>query len=134
VEEALDKPAEVLNLYDVSEQLFRILRENFPVGDHYVLPLENVDAAEAELRSLIGVAAMAMRKLQALRLISKPDERTSNDVVVGLCAELNRALCELVGHLPTQELRTELGLLLVKVNEAGRSVALLNVGEVVVLR
>jgi hypothetical protein len=91
---ALPKPDELLALHGVSERLFEILRGWFDVGTSVSLDLREVDSAVAELGSPVLIAAMAMRKLQALHLISTPGVRTSTDVVVTIVNDLDRALIQ----------------------------------------
>lgn len=127
------KPEEVLGLHAVAEQVFALLKEHLEVADEYVLDLTHIDSAHPVLRRPYDVAALAMRKVQALRLVSRPGERTSNDVVVGLCAELTRALSELGAHLPTHEIRHELDRLLVRIQSAGRAAAVISGNDIVEL-
>ena len=47
-----------------------------------------------ELGDPVLVAAMAMRKLQALHLLSTPGVRTTTDVVVAIVQDLQRALIQ----------------------------------------
>ena len=48
----------------------------------------------AELGDPQMIAAMAMRKLQALNLIATPGVRTSTDVVIAIIQDLDRALLQ----------------------------------------
>ncbi|MFA9428692.1 hypothetical protein [Egicoccus sp. AB-alg2] len=98
--EPLDKPDELLALHDVTAVLFDTLRDWFDVPDRVSLSLQDVDAAVTELSEPVMVAAMAMRKLQALRLLSQPGVRTSTDVVVSIVQDLDRALL----HAPSLHL------------------------------
>jgi len=59
--------------------------------------LYHVDAAEPFLRNTVDIAAITMRKMQALRWVAKPGVETTNDVVVTLAADLLRSLDHLVG-------------------------------------
>ena len=89
-----DKPDELLALHGISAELFETLGEWFDVGDRLSLDLEEIDSAVTELGDPVMIAGMAMRKLQALHLISTPGVLTATDVVVGLINDLNRALLQ----------------------------------------
>ncbi|GGI04755.1 hypothetical protein [Egicoccus halophilus] len=90
--EPLPKPDALLALHGVTEELFDTLRVWFDVPERVTLSLEDVDSAVAELADPVLVAALAMRKLQALRLLAQPGVRTSTDVVVSIVQDLDRAL------------------------------------------
>ena len=91
---ALPKPDELLALHDVTGELFDTLRRWFDVPTSVPLDLSDVDSAVAQLGDPQMIAAMAMRKLQALRLLSTPGVRTTTDVVVTMVQDLNRALLQ----------------------------------------
>ena len=93
-EETLAKPSELLALHGVTERLFATLREWFDVDDQVSLNLGAIDSAVAELGEPVMIAAMAMRKLQALNLIATPGVRTSTDVVITIVNDLDRALLQ----------------------------------------
>ncbi|MBV8542144.1 MAG: hypothetical protein JO364_01855 [Pseudonocardiales bacterium] len=90
------KPPELVGLHAAASEAFRTLKEEFQVPDTYELVLHDVDAAEPFLRSTLDIAAITMRKIQALRWLAKPGVETANDVVVTLAADLLRALDHLV--------------------------------------
>jgi hypothetical protein len=92
--EALAKPAELLALHDVTAELFTILRRWFGVPAEVRLDLSEVDSAVAELGDPVMIAALAMRKLQALHLLATPGVRTTTDVVVTIVGDLERALVQ----------------------------------------
>lgn len=98
--EPLPKPDELLALHDVTGALFDTLRDWFDVPERVSLSLHDIDAAVTELSDPVMVAALAMRKLQALRLLAQPGVRTSTDVVVSIVQDLDRALL----HAPTLHL------------------------------
>ncbi|MDX1620141.1 MAG: hypothetical protein R3320_04065, partial [Nitriliruptorales bacterium] len=56
--------------------------------------LADIDSAVTELGDPVMIAALAMRKLQALRLLATPGVKTSTDVVVAIVQDLNRALLQ----------------------------------------
>ncbi|MGI9622300.1 MAG: hypothetical protein ACR2PK_05630 [Acidimicrobiales bacterium] len=93
-ETALPKPDELLALHDVTEGLFETLREWFDVAPQAELNLRGIDSAVLEMGDPQMIAAMAMRKLQALRLISTPGVRTSTDVVIAIVNDIDRALLQ----------------------------------------
>lgn len=90
----LPKPDAMLALHDVTTELFARLREWFDVPDSVALDLSGIDAAVAEMADPVMVAALAMRKLQALHLLSTPGVRTTTDVVVTIVRDLDRALIQ----------------------------------------
>lgn len=92
--ETVAKPAELLALHDVTEELFDTLRAWFDVPDAVTLDLTGIDSAVAQLADPVAIAALAMRKLQALRLLAQPGVRTSTDVVVTIVQDLDRALLQ----------------------------------------
>lgn len=92
--DTIPKPDELLALHTVTEELFDTLRLWFDVPEQVTLDLTDVDAAVAALADPQMIAATAMRKLQALRLLSTPGVRTSTDVVVSIVQDLNRALVQ----------------------------------------
>ena len=74
--------------------MFETLKVWFDVGDRVSLDLSDIDAAVSELGEPVMIAALAMRKLQALRLLSTPGVKTSTDVVVSIVQDLDRALIQ----------------------------------------
>jgi hypothetical protein len=93
-EDALPKPDALLALGDVTAALFEQLRRWFDVPDEVTLDLAAVDSAVAELGEPVMIAAMAMRKLQALHLLATPGVRTTTDVVITIVQDLDRALVQ----------------------------------------
>ena len=92
--DVVPKPDELLALHDVTGEMFDTLRRWFDVPDKVALDLTDVDAAVVELGDPVMIAALAMRKLQALRLLSTPGVRTTTDVVVTIVQDLQRALIQ----------------------------------------
>lgn len=93
-QKVLPKPDAMLALHDVTAELFARLREWFDVPDSVALNLAGIDTAVEELGDPLMVAALAMRKLQALHLLSTPGVRTTTDVVVTIVQDLDRALIQ----------------------------------------
>ena len=88
------KPDELLALHAVTTEMFATLRRWFDVPERVTLDLREVDSAVVELGDPMLIAAMAMRKLQALHLLSTPGVRTTTDVVVAIVQDLQRALIQ----------------------------------------
>ena len=88
------KPAELLALDSVTAELFATLRRWFDVPPTVSLDLKEVDSAVSELGDPQMVAALAMRKLQALNLLATPRVRTTTDVVVAIVNDLERAMVQ----------------------------------------
>lgn len=103
MEVALSKPPELLSLYDATAMAFKIIKEEFAVPDVCQLELHNVDAAESSLTNTDDIAAIALRKIQALRFVATPGVETTNDVVVSLAADLLRSLDHLAKHCKNLE-------------------------------
>lgn len=93
-EPVLPKPEALLALDAVTGQLFDMLRKWFDVKPAVTLDLAEIDSAVTELGDPVLIAAMAMRKLQALNLLSTPGVVTSTDVVVAIIQDLDRALLQ----------------------------------------
>src|SRR5215813_9343183 len=94
--EARPKPPELLALTEVTTELFETLKEWFDVPSSVALDLSAVDSEKVvrEMSEPSMVAALAMRKLQALHLLATPGVRTSTDVVVTIVQDLTRALLQ----------------------------------------
>lgn len=90
----IPKPDELLALHGVTAELFAILRRWFDIPESVTLDLTAVDSAAAELGEPRLIAAMAMRKLQALNLLATPGVPTSTDVIVAIVQDLQRALLQ----------------------------------------
>lgn len=88
------KPMELLAARSSAHALFGLLRDWFAVPNAVTLDLRQVDSAVAELADPQLVMAMAMRKLQALHLLTTPGVRTTTDVVLTVIQDLERALLQ----------------------------------------
>src|SRR5680860_1535093 len=97
----LPKPNELLAARTSAETLFGLLRAWFDVPMSVTIDLRAVDSAVAELGEPQLVMAMAMRKLQALHLLTTPGVRTTTDVVLTVIQDLERALLQ----APTMHLK-----------------------------
>jgi hypothetical protein len=92
--QSIPKPDELLALHDITAELFTTLKGWFDVADDVTISLADIDSAVEELGEPDLIAAMAMRKLQALRLLAQPGVRTTTDVVVTIVQDLDRALLQ----------------------------------------
>jgi hypothetical protein len=90
----IPKPGELLALHDITAELFATLKAWFEVPDRVAISLGDIDSAIEELGDPVLIAAMAMRKLQALRLLAQPGVRTTTDVVVTIVQDLDRAMLQ----------------------------------------
>jgi len=93
-EREIPKPDELVALYGVTTELFVVLKRWFGVPDAVKLDLSNIDAATTEMADPVMIAALAMRKLQALHLVATPGVKTTTDVVVSVVQDLDRALVQ----------------------------------------
>lgn len=92
--EVVEKPPELLALHDVAAELFDTLKSWFQVPDSVSLDLTSIDAVVTEMADPTMIAALAMRKLQAVHLLATPGVRTTTDVVVTVVQDLTRALLQ----------------------------------------
>jgi len=88
------KPDALLALHDVTTELFATLRRWFGVPGTVTDDLTEVDSAIGELGDPVMIAALAMRKLQALHLLATPGVVTTTDVVITIVQDLDRALVQ----------------------------------------
>jgi hypothetical protein len=106
--EEIPKPSELLAARTSAEELFTLLRTWFGVPESVQLDLRTVDSAVTELGDPQLIMAMAMRKLQALHLITTPGVRTTTDVVLTVIQDLERALLQAPGmHLKQSAAQTD---------------------------
>jgi hypothetical protein len=92
--EDIPKPRELLAARGAAEELFALLRKWFVVPETVTIDLGAIDSAVAELGEPRLVMAMAMRKLQALHLLTTPGVVTTTDVVLTVIQDLERALLQ----------------------------------------
>lgn len=93
-EDAIPKPRELLAARTAAEELFAMLRSWFDVPGSVAIDLRGIDSAVEELSQPVLIMAMAMRKLQALHLITTPGVVTTTDVVLTVIQDLERALLQ----------------------------------------
>ena len=92
--DTLPKPHELLALHSATEELFNTLQRWFNVPASVSINLSSIDSAVVEMGDPVLIMAMAMRKLQALNLLSTPGVRTTTDVVITIVQDLDRALVQ----------------------------------------
>ena len=119
---AASKPPEFVALGPLLEFLFTELKRSRAVPDAHTFHLHHVDCADAVLRDWSSVAAFALRKIQALRYLTKAGVRTRNSVVVILVADLNISLTELAEEA-AQNSDAPLGRLLLDCRDTLNAVA-----------
>jgi hypothetical protein len=91
----MEKPRAMIATSESVPFLFLTMKRYFDI-DKIVFDLESLDRVSHEqLSSPREIAAVAMRKLQLFYIISSAGTTTSTDIVLGLCAELVRALEQL---------------------------------------
>ena len=90
----IPKPDSLLALHSVTENLFNTLRKWFDVEINVTIDLAEIDSAITELGRPEMIAAMAMRKLQALHLIATPGVLTTTDIILAIINDLDRALIQ----------------------------------------
>lgn len=118
--EEIPKPRELLAARASAEALFNVLRQWFGVPERVTLDLRTVDSAVAELGEPQLVMAMAMRKLQALHLLTTPGVRTTTDVVLTVIQDLERALLQAPNmHLKNAAAATDWDAALAALGESG---------------
>ena len=88
----IPKPDSFLALHTVAEKLFNTLRKWFDVQRNVTIDLTKIDSAVTELGESEMIAAMAMRKLQALHLIATPGVLTTTDVILAIINDLDSCL------------------------------------------
>src|SRR5471030_829636 len=124
--EVVAKPAELLALSEVTTELFETLRDWFDVPSAVVIDLSAVDSEKVvrEMAEPAMIAALAMRKLQALHLLAAPGVRTSTDVIVTIVQDLTRALLQApVMRLRVAAEHTDWDAALAGLTDAGDSAA-----------
>ena len=62
----LPKPTELLAVHGIAIELFTTMKRWFIVPDRITLDLSSIDAATREMGNPTMIAAMALRKLQAI--------------------------------------------------------------------
>lgn len=96
--EPLPKPTALLATHAIAQELFATMKAWFSVPNAVMLNLTSIDAATREMSDPVMIAAIALRKLQALSLMSTPGVPCPTDVIVNLIQDLDRALLEAPGN------------------------------------
>lgn len=92
----VSKPKALLDLVDVLPDTYKVLQKELAVPETFSFPLAGIDVVPStDFSDPIGLAAFTMRKIQLLYRIAHPGVLTTNDIVVGLCQEIVRALRQL---------------------------------------
>jgi hypothetical protein len=114
------KPDELLALHGVTEELFATLRRWFAVPPSVAIDLADIDSAVGELGDPLMIAALAMRKLQALHLLATPGVMTTTDVVITIVQDLDRALVQAPNmHLKLRAAATDWDAAFAELDSAG---------------
>jgi hypothetical protein len=90
-----EKPLEVLELFDLSDEVFRVVQRIFQVPRNYELKLEDVDAAAGHISETHDLAVHALRRLQHLRMYSSPGSPVTVVAIATVLADLRVTLAEL---------------------------------------
>lgn len=88
----IPKPAELLAARPACVELFTTLQRWFDVPSTLTLDLEGIESGNRELVDVQFVMGLAMRKLQALHLLTADHVVTTSDVVLTIAQDLERAL------------------------------------------
>lgn len=94
----LEKPAELVALYDETRPMFSSIRELFGVPDQHVLDLSSVDREWTDDERIAATAALALHYIQSLRLLARPDVRVRISSIVNTSACLHSALSDLANE------------------------------------
>src|SRR5215468_1136598 len=89
------KPQSLLDLHEPMAELFDLVRRTFDVPLSYQLSFAHVDAVEDEMYNTLALASLTLRKVQALRHVTRPGVRTAAHIVVSLVSEVGIALTDL---------------------------------------
>lgn len=100
------RPPELLAIPAHAEALFELVRKRFEVPASYTLDLSSPVLGEESLRSPLAVAAITMRKLQALQYLERAVKPPSH-VVLSLLADVSRSLAALRATEPPFRLHVE---------------------------
>lgn len=94
------KPASFLALHEDMAELFGAIKRSYRVPDAFQLNLRTVDdVSMAALSDNKARAALTLRKLQALRLLTTSGTRTTVSVVVTLVSDVTGTLDALIEGL-----------------------------------
>ncbi len=94
----LEKPAELVALYDESPPMFTAIRELFGVPEQHVLDLASVDRDWSDDERVATTAALALHYIQSLRLLAKPEVRVRITSIVNTSACLHSVLSDLANE------------------------------------
>ena len=94
----LEKPAELVALYDETPSMFTAIRDLFGVPDRHVLDVSSVEREWTDDERTAATAALALHYIQSLRLLAKPDVRVRVANVVNTSACLHSVLSDLANE------------------------------------
>lgn len=90
----LPKPEGFSSLAEAVQTTYPVVRQSFEAPSRLTIDVSDLRAPVPALDDLESVGVMTLRKLQALHYVLSPGSRTTADVVIGLAAEIDRALQE----------------------------------------
>jgi hypothetical protein len=94
----LEKPAELVALYDETPSMFAAIRDLFGVPDRHVLDVSSVEREWADDERTAATAALALHYIQSLRLLAKRDVRVRVRNIVNTSACLHSVLSDLANE------------------------------------
>lgn len=94
----LEKPAELVALYDETPPIFAAIRKIFDVPDKPALDVSSVDRRSDADDEVAVTAVLALHYIQSLRYLAKPDVRVRIITIVNTGACLHSVLATLAGE------------------------------------
>ncbi len=94
----LEKPAELVALYDETPPIFQAIRELFGVPDRPALDVSSVDRRTDGGDELAVTAVLALHYIQSLRYLAQPGVRVRIMTIVNTSACLHSVLSTLAGE------------------------------------
>ncbi|HEY2220666.1 hypothetical protein [Actinomycetospora sp.] len=94
----LEKPDELVALYDEAPPMFAAIQEIFEVPGQHVLDVSSVDREWSDDERLAATAALALHYIQSLRLLARPDVRVRISSIVNTSACLHSVLSDLANE------------------------------------
>ena len=98
----LEKPAELVALYDETPPIFAAIRELFAVPDQPSLDVSSVERTADAGDDIAVTAVLALHYIQSLRLLAKPGVRVRIMTIVNTSACLHSVLYTLAGECGQQ--------------------------------
>lgn len=94
----LEKPSELVVLYDETPPMFQAVRELFGVPEQHLLDLSAVDREWTDDERVATTAALALHYIQSLRLLATPAVRVRIASIVNTSACLHSVLSDLANE------------------------------------